>query len=92
MLYGLSQSMNDPSILTTVQAISDLRDSLDGTNHDKDQGLTDANGNVNIVPTDPNSIAFARSTSQVLDIVYGAHKATSGLFFPNGVNGGVQQS
>lgn len=92
VLYGLSQSMNDPSILSTVQAISDLRDSLDSPNVDKDQGLTDANGNVNIVPTDANSIAFARSTSQVLDIVYGAHKATSGLFFPNGVNGAVQQN
>ena len=93
ILYGLSQTMNDPSILTTVQAISDLRDSVDGTKNDKDQGLTNADGSVNIVPVDAvNSIAFARSTSQVLDIVYGAHKATSGLFFPNGVNGAVQQS
>ena len=92
VLYGLSQSTNDPSILTTVQAISDLRDSLGSVSTPKDQGLTDSNGNVNIVPTDNNSIAFARSTSQVLDIVYGAHKATSGLFFPNGVNGAVQQS
>ena len=87
VLYGLSQTMNDPSIIATVQAISDLRDAIDGTNKDKDQGITNADGSVNIVPTDANSIVFARSTSQVLDIVYGGHKATSGLFFPAGVNG-----
>ena len=79
------------TIAQMVQAISDLRDAL-GSSKDKDQGILDADGNANIVPTDVNSIAFARSTSQVLDIVYGAHKATSGLFFPAGVNGAVQQN
>ena len=31
ILYGLSKTTNDPSILATVQAISDLRDAVDGT-------------------------------------------------------------
>ena len=91
VLYGLSQTMNDPSIIATVQAISDLRDSVDGKK-DRDQGITNPDDSANIVPTDANSIAFARSTNEVLSIVYGAHKAKSGLFFPNGVNGAVQQT
>ena len=74
-----------------AQKISDLRDSLDGSSDD-DQGVVDGNGNANIVPTDGDSIAFARNTSQVLHIVYanGAANASSGGFFPNGVNGNIK--
>jgi hypothetical protein len=56
-----------------VQAISNLRD----------------NGKANILPTDKDSIAFSRSTRQVLNIVYGAKDATKGLFFPEGLNGAI---
>jgi hypothetical protein len=72
---------------------------------DDDQGITPATTGVgltsNIAPTDNNAIAFSRSTGQVLNIVYlkppatasgttAAVAATSGGFFPNGVNGTIK--
>ncbi|MYW90420.1 ferritin-like domain-containing protein [Amycolatopsis rubida] len=72
--------------------LSDARDSLDGP-ADDDQGVIDSHGNANIVPTDANGIAYSRSPGQVLNIVYLTPKAaTSGGFFPKGVNGAVNTS
>ena len=70
---------------------------------DRDQPLTgnttsNAGNNTgtasNIVPTDPNGLAFARSTGQVLNIVYltPGTAATSGGFFPAGVNGTIRST
>ncbi len=76
----------------TVGKISDARDSLDGP-ADLDQGIVDENGNANIVPADPNSIAFSRSAGQVLNIAYlNPASVTSGGFFPAGVNGEINAS
>jgi hypothetical protein len=73
-------------------AISDARDSLDGAD-DLDQGIVDADGDSNIVPTDDNGIAFSRSAGQVLNVVYlNPASVTSGGFFPNGVNGAINTS
>ncbi|MBE1463582.1 hypothetical protein H4W33_002594 [Kibdelosporangium phytohabitans] len=72
--------------------LSDARDSLDGKT-DLDQGVIDSQGRANIVPADANGIAFSRSPGQVLNIVYLTNKAaTSGGFFPKGVNGEVNTS
>jgi len=72
--------------------ISDARDSLDGPD-DRDQGIVEKNGKANIVPTDGNSLAFSRSAADVLNIVYlTPKKATSGGFFPKGVNGTINTS
>lgn len=67
-----------------AQAISDLRDSVDGKS-DLDQGIG-RKGKANIVPADKNGIAFSRTPRQVLNIVYlgGENK---GGFFPKGLNG-----
>jgi hypothetical protein len=78
--------------IDAVQKISDARDSLDGA-YDKDQGLTGRGGPANLVPADRNSIAYGRSTGEVLNIVYlTPKKATKGGFFPAGVNGSINTS
>ncbi len=82
LLYQLGASAQ-----MAAQAISDLRDTAGGS--EADEGLVKANM-ANLVPADANSIAYSRSTRQVLNIVYLAANATSGGFFPNGLNGGIR--
>lgn len=78
---------NGSAARSAAEAISNLRDAAAGT--EKDQGVT-AGGMANLVPTDSNSIAFSRSTREVLDIVYLASGATSGGFYPAGMNGAIK--
>lgn len=101
ILYNMAQAtptVNGINIIGAVQAISDLRDGVDNAK-DKDQGIQDTTtGMANIVPADPTtSVAFARTTKQVLRIVYGM--ATNAMqtptpsaasFFPNGMNGVIR--
>jgi hypothetical protein len=99
VLYG--KGLATPSILTNVDAISNARDSLDGSTDD-DQGISPSQGQhpgsgattqSNIVPTDANGIAYSRTAGQVLNVVY-LNKAsvTSGGFFPAGLNGNLKTS
>jgi hypothetical protein len=85
-----------PSLRTSADAISNARDSLDGPTDD-DQGISPVtiNGGLasNIAPLDADGLAFARSTGQVLNIVYLTNTAVSlGGFFPAGVNGNIKTS
>jgi len=94
VLYA--KGIDTPSLRTSADAISNARDSLDGTT-DLDQGIspTTINGALasNIVPLDNNGIAFSRSTGQVLNIVYLNNAAVAmGGFFPAGVNGSLNMS
>lgn len=72
--------------IAATSAISDLRASVGGG---KDERIVKG-GNANIVPTDENGITFERSTREVLNIVYLSAGASSGGFFPNGLNGAVR--
>ena len=82
-----------PSLITSAGAISDARDSLDGSTDD-DQGIAGPTaGTSNIVPLDSNGLAFSRTYDKVLNIVYLTKNAASqGGFFPAGVNGTLHLS
>jgi hypothetical protein len=74
---------------SAADKISAARAALDDG---KDQGVT-LNGEENIVPADTNGLAFGRTPGEVLNIVYLTPKvATSGGFFPDGVNGQLNTS
>ncbi len=75
--------LTDAHAAGVAQAISNLRASLAGAADD--EGIKTPDGKVNIAPVDANALAFARTTRQVLNIVYGAQNANSGLFYPNGI-------
>ncbi len=89
VLYAKGQIT--PNAISAANAISNARDSLDGPTDD-DQGLL-LQGQANITPLDANGIAFARTTGQVLNIVYlNPGVVRKGGFFPDGVNGGLNVS
>lgn len=79
-----------------TQAISGVRNMLSGPVRDSNGAMVDSdygvdqNGTSSIVLSDSNAVAFARSTRQVLNIVYGGVNATQGLFFPQGLNGFIK--
>jgi hypothetical protein len=73
------------TVAQVTQAISDLRGKVGGG---KDQGIV-VNGKANIVVTDSNGVAFGRSTTEVLAIVYLGGTGKGG-FFPNGLNGNIK--
>jgi hypothetical protein len=95
------KGLDTPSLRTDAAKISDARDVLDGSavvdgkdTKDFDQGVTGSDANVaNIVPSDANGIAFSRTVGQVLNITYlNKAQATSGGFFPAGLNGDIKTS
>ena len=99
LLYRRGIAM--PTDRSYSELISNARDSLDGASDD-DQGVVNpstvtANGVTypasNIVPTDANSIVFGRTAPNVLNEVFLTKSAaTSGGFFPAGLNGNIKTS
>ncbi len=72
------------------QAIATTRAKLDGSNKD-DIGVSVNNGASTIVDCDANGMTFARSTTQVLSVVYGGGAAgTGGAFYPAAMNGTIK--
>jgi len=72
------------------QAIAKTRATLDGTGND-DIGVGVTNGAATIVDNDSNGMTYARTTTQVLSIVYGGGAAgTGGAFFPSAMNGTIK--
>jgi hypothetical protein len=54
-----------------------------------DEGVSPDGKIGTLVPTDANALAFARTTTQVLNIVYGGGAANDYLFFPDKLNGTI---
>ncbi len=72
-----------------ANAISNLRATLGGGN---EQGIVIPGEAYNFVASDTNALAYRRTTTQVLNIVYGSTTAigVGGLFFPSGTNGAIR--
>jgi hypothetical protein len=71
--------------------IAGLRAQLSGANDEVGIIVPGAPfGMFNAVPTDTQGQTFRRTPRQVLNIVYGAQNAPSGLFFPAGMNGTIR--
>lgn len=73
-----------------VQAISNLRGALSTAagGFSGEQGILKADGtSIQLVPVDSQAQTYRRTTTQVLNIVYGGGGAGGGLFFPNKMNG-----
>jgi hypothetical protein len=85
-------------LVADTKAISKLRATLDGTyntGNPDDTGIKE-HMQTRITDRDANAIAFTRTTSQVLSVVYGSPimsngmpSVSQGLFFPNGMNGAI---
>ena len=52
------------AVAEVAQAISDLRDSVDGSS-DEDQGIRSENGSASLVPTNTNALVFTRTPIEV---------------------------
>jgi len=69
-----------------ADAISAVRAKL---GNGKEQGITVGNLRFNTSPSDTDSLAFRRTTTEVLNIVY-AGRSTGGGFLPNQANGTIR--
>jgi hypothetical protein len=84
-----------PSSARSLRGAADKISALRNTLSDEGGGITDQGlrlkGKQNLVPADQSSIAFSRTTREVLNIAYGNIDGSSGLFFPAGLNGAINK-
>ncbi|WP_431220190.1 ferritin-like domain-containing protein [Leifsonia xyli] len=86
-----NEGMINDAVFDAVQKISDVRGAVDGVGDD-DQGIGNSES-LNLVPTDAEGRTFGRSPEHILNIVYLTPvRATSGGFYPNGLNGALRES
>ncbi|WP_348266717.1 ferritin-like domain-containing protein [Edaphobacter sp. DSM 109919] len=87
LLVGMAAANNDQTYVKIANQVSALRGTLGGGNET-------ALSSKSIVAADTtNAIAFARTTDQVLHIVYGTGGGagvSKGGFFPSGLNGNIK--
>jgi hypothetical protein len=77
-----------PTLAPAADAVAKLRAQLSGANDDV--GPAYYSGRVaNVADADSNSIAFARTPQQVLNVVYGGGASSNYLFFPDKLNGAI---
>ncbi len=75
------------TVAFNTQAIANLRSQASGAVTDSGV-LTPGSGLINIAPVDGNSLAYRRTTTQVINIVTNGGKGRGG-FLPNGFNGNI---
>jgi hypothetical protein len=95
LLYA--KGVATPALRTNADKISDVRDALDGSTVESDQGIspTTVSGNIlsNVVPAGVDGLAFGRTTGQVLNVLYlNSASVSAGGFFTAGLNGAVKAS
>lgn len=92
LLYAKG-AVSGSTLRAAADAISNVRDALDGALKDLDQGISptiDTNGDSvsNITPAGADGLAFGRAAADVLNIAYlNSLSVSLGGFFPAGVNG-----
>ena len=99
-ITAMAQAAGSSTVIGYANAVSALRSSLGGGMETPLIALPAtiaANGNYTasaiVAATTQNAIAYARTTDEVLHIVYGTANGAgvaSGVFFPNGLNGNIK--
>jgi hypothetical protein len=86
-----NEGVIDDAVFAAVQKISDVRGAVDHVGTD-DQSIGNST-TLNLIPTDAHGGAFGRTPEHILNIVYlTPERATSGGFYPDGLNGDLTQS
>ncbi len=85
-IVAIATLTGTPSLISTANAVEGVRSALGGGNE------TTLSATGIVAAASGTSIAFERTTDQVLHIVYGTGGGAgvkSGVFFPNGLNGNI---